>query len=137
MGLKLSRRDRAACVLAYEILRDLRGSGPVWGAIADVKTVLDGAQCGLDFLERLYQIIDAHEPVDLTNPRLLRARLALYLRALLRAAAGDCGPWRCRTCGRFLPRHHFEGAARHRCLADGGRYWRPVHPLWGDARPTP
>jgi hypothetical protein len=46
--------------------------------------------------------LDARMRCEIERPlRLVRARLALYLRALLRVDAGDCGPlWHCRCTAR-------------------------------------
>ena len=65
------------------------------------------------------------------DSRLLRARLALLLRAMLRADAGDFGRWVCPGCGEEC----YE-AARY-CYRDGtGELARPmvphrrITPLW-------
>ena len=64
------------------------------------------------------------------NDRMTRARLALYLRALLRADAGDCGGrWQCRKCGRidFAP----GGCNDNYWCADDDMLWEQrIRPLW-------
>lgn len=77
----LSRRDRAACALGYECLRA--------GDLTDAMYALD---VGGPFTATLVDATNNAEMRGATRP-ILRARLALALRALLRADAGDMGAW--------------------------------------------
>ena len=91
----MTRRDRAAMRLALEVLR--RGG---WTCIRDVRLVLVHGDAARE--------LAAHVPAAQWSPgdriaRLLRARLALYLRALLRADAGDYGRAWCSLCGPRCP----------------------------------
>jgi hypothetical protein len=135
---RLSRRDRAALTLALEWARVTpgRGDGPfvaretacealamgrtgtmrVASAVRAASTVLmseaaEAADRGdLSGSEERYQVVLAH------SRRLLRARLALLLRAILRADAGDFGPApTCVLC-------HGSGCSADdaNCIADGG-----------------
>ena len=135
--MTLSRRDRAAYVIAYECLRS-----------GDLGEAGDALSCGVrswngnGFTERL-MLACGTVPTD----RLLHARLALYLRALLRADAGDCGKWHCPKCGsRWLVREDYdEEDGRRMWWCGKERLWRfyddcdsvPVRsyrPLWERAR---
>lgn len=92
--MKLTRRERAAMELALAVLRH--------SALITTRTTDGGAeqlsQCAIreagialavGFSGLARPIVDTEAGWG----RLLRARLALYLRARLRAAAGDCGRW--------------------------------------------
>jgi hypothetical protein len=113
MTRMLSRRDRAACQLALECLRAApRGEG--W----------DHATSALEHGDRagppLSRALDctASEYGHRRVGRLLTARLALYVRALLRADRGDYGPTEWLGCT---------------CSCDGDRGgWAPrrITPLW-------
>ena len=91
----LSRRDRAACVLALECLRLVtsREWDDTYNAISEAFDVLAK---GGPFCATFYP--EVHYAKRRTEPRRLRARICLYLRALLRADRGDFGPLRCRSC---------------------------------------
>lgn len=137
-GARMTRRDRAAMALALECARDaacridaetamesaceaLRNGGPMAYAI----------RSGVLWAQELWAIADRGREGFVGWRRLclvLRARLALLLRALLRADAGDFGsrrlwcpaccsrrvatsrnggPWACEVCGTpgvFTPR---------------------------------
>jgi hypothetical protein len=120
--LPLSRRDRAAMVLAYECIRDPRRRRP--GSIEQV---------AIDALPE--DMRAAWEVSRFTGPgvyggrswRLLRARLALALRALLRADAGEDGRV-CWTCDGW--RWVIVGRERELCPACGGSGSAPWRPLW-------
>lgn len=88
--MTLSRRDRAAMVLALELLRDSAWDGhgrdsAATNRLANARDVM--------WLGDTFEIADAvsRHRYSQAAPRLLRARLALTLRALLRADAGDFG----------------------------------------------
>lgn len=158
MTRMLSRRDRAAVVLALECLRlhvlaDEAGDaldsaeaalGLPWWAPADrkpndalqaIRRTRAGLPCG-DVIPDIY--------VPAPSPRLLRARLALYLRALLRADANDLGTTGmiCKLCGAVRGREHClccsSRTGSPMCSCWGA--WRmgriPTHPLW-NIPPTP
>ena len=97
------RLDRARIALAYEYLRGVRwgrgfGSSFYEGACEfALDAALHSAPPGVSTQARPY--FRTHVPA-----RVLRARLALYLRALMRADVGDFGPW-----------------------------WRRIRPLWESA----
>ena len=113
----MTRRDRAALVLAYELVRGGKRDFP-WAALA----ALRAAQS--DFARTLADAVDdADYPDDCWGPgcgprrrrfsRVLRARLALLLRVLLRAEAGDYGPRRCVECERSaMIWHGHRGSTR-------------------------
>lgn len=127
----MTRRDRAACVLALECSRDknpdcittamqvLAYGGPIETWIALRRVILG---------EGLTHVV----------VRLVRARLALYLRALLRADAGDCGRvgMRCSICGANRGQRHCRCCAVHQgsvmCSCWGAWKDRPAlfTPLW-------
>lgn len=93
---RLSRRDRAALVLAYEELRDnASGENRAWrhGActrvVARAKDALGYTSVGIALRAEYAEMCR-----DYHSLRLLRCRLALAIRAILRADAGDFGPTR-------------------------------------------
>jgi hypothetical protein len=123
--MKLTRRDRAAMQLALEVLRNHRRFPAVGlGQAADVLGY------GPPRLE------EWAAPARWSNrsprsARLLRARLALYLRAVLRADAGHYVEWRCSVCG-----EEAYASARF-CYRDGDgpnaipmEPHRRITPLW-------
>jgi hypothetical protein len=121
--MKLSRRDRAAMQLALETLRGWRGHVAIEGA-HDALRLADGAALDIGHAVRR-ELLHAYDLAEIRRPdwvacraRLLRARLALYLRAVLRAERGDFGPtvWLGCTCA---------------CDGDnGGWTHRRITPLW-------
>ncbi|MFA7295654.1 MAG: hypothetical protein WC211_00540 [Dehalococcoidia bacterium] len=86
--MTLTRRDRKALEHGYECLRDIGEprifSAAVNRALGEAVDVLPWS------IARPMRELAAQK---VPSARLLRARLALALRALLRADAGDCGPW--------------------------------------------
>lgn len=137
----LTRRDRAACVLAYECLRS-----PHWTTTRSRPLDADhrvGAAivCLQQSSRGLWRHVK-HEWTKIDNdPRILRARLALALRALLRADADDYGGrWACTVCGSKNYTHAlFTGRMVSRCN-DCGEYGAPdwtirIRPLWEMAPP--
>lgn len=112
--LPMSRRDRAALVLAYECARRWRFAAD--SAVSARRALSMGEGAALDLLCDTNAI-----SVRETGGRQLRARLALALRVLLRVDRGDFG----RT----------EWVGCH-CACDGDRGgWvpAPVRPLWEQA----
>lgn len=129
----LSRRDRAALVLAYELIRtrwaldaedELRAVVDVLQAAAmfSAPPMADFARLVND--ERFATYLTGDQP-----NRLLRARLALLLRAILRADAGKFGKMVCTCFGepRDIETHR---DARHCTKPHLLRYT----PLWERAR---
>jgi hypothetical protein len=100
----MTRRDRAAMRLALEVLRAEYGSA---GLAADVLERGDDAAEALGEAVEGQRNLDHHYrccgggPVSSAESarRLLRARLALVLRAMLRADKGDYGEIACTGCG--------------------------------------
>lgn len=122
--------ERASLRLALGVLRDRRRDDE--SALACARAALRAA-----FLGAISRPLDeawTGSPWCAPVPcRVLIARLALYLRAVLRAERGDCGPWRCRGCGETVTDH----ALLTRCYAvtDDGRatlvpVMREIRPLW-------
>src|SRR5688500_17525169 len=126
----LSRRDRAACSLALECLRLHTSREEADDAIESAQQALslplweDADRMPNVIRQPLLRVRNASFDVlggDRFD-RLLRARLALYLRALLRADADDCGVARTTCCGRHLPAHHYP-------RGDGFSTWRGLRCL--------
>lgn len=115
--MTLSRRDRAALVLAYECLRRRH---------ADVWDEAEPLHCGGYTCRELLGAYTLVHDADSTNYRVLRVRLALYIRALLRADAGDCGPARV-TYALVGTRPYEPGLPIWRYEP---RYTNPWAPLW-------
>lgn len=110
---RLTRTERAACELALGVLRR------EWRSLITGRVVgyaLEALRIGnMDALAWSVAVAPADDDY-------LRARLALYLRALLRADRGDCGPWR---AGRYDTRQRAYDITRR------------IRPLWqvaGEAR---
>ena len=146
--MKLSRRDRAACVLALECLRRRRdvfgvrlegaeralalgGVFPrdIAGAAAEALTLMGSER---------WRLRGDWRGITPEDRRDVELRLALYLRALLRADAGDFGP---RDSWFECPDHPAAQrpiAPRPRCCARPIRAWAlhhpaPIRPLWESA----
>jgi hypothetical protein len=66
------------------------------------------------------------------DQRRVRARLALYLRAVLRADAGDRGLWWVRRLNSWLYPPDYEERSAH-WYAQGRETYRLARPLWLDA----
>lgn len=81
----LTGTSRAALRLALGVLRGAPGWGE-WAALNVRPILVTHWQPLHDAVARAYHLHG-------TPPRLLRARLALYIRAVLRADAGDEGRW--------------------------------------------
>ena len=126
----MTRRDRAALTLALCVLResvlpvvdddDRSLSAEYWANEAICEVVGRG---------RLGDTEPTPDTCHRVTARILRARLALYLRAVLRADAGDRGRWWWATSDsrRIRCRERYEpGAFRDYGLA---------RPLWTDAPP--
>lgn len=125
MTARLTRRERAALALALEVLR--AGMGEPWPRYCHALEVL-----------RIGGVLPAQPRHWTTAARgASAARLALYLRARLRADRGDDAPswvwvW---PDGRARPMHSREFAER--IAKRRGGYVRPITPLWqraGEAR---
>jgi hypothetical protein len=137
----LSRRDRAACALALECLRQMRADlsrNPAVGvALGSAHVALDAPAVSGRSVENISTALAVS--VYRMPARLLRARLALYLRALLRADVGDLGPLWCNTCGWLGAGTYMAGDRCGSCrrYAHGpiGEYGpRRITPLWERAK---
>lgn len=136
--------ERAALRLALGVLRRTRGiAGAPWAVNEATGVLWTGA--GVLALGRLASrsltlcYTGARDSRTTTSDRLVRARLALYLRAVLRAEAGDCGPVRCERCAGIGDGTHGRGDlcgwCWQQCREPIGRYgWRRIRPLWERAR---
>lgn len=94
----MTRRDRAAMELACLWLR--ASSSPrsfIRDADFNIAMCVDALDLGDDTSDEISASLVTRAGRDLPPTRLLRARLALYLRAVLRADLGDFGP-RGRLC---------------------------------------
>ena len=137
---RLTRRDRAACALALECLRvgdslrrarDRRAAGRVDDAVRTmcVGGTIPRQMCPGWSASRLFP----HAP--LPSARLLCARLALLLRAVLRADVGDYGDY---GVMRYAP-----DALAYLCLSGdemaahgpfvGPKFTSRITPLWEQA----
>lgn len=144
----MTRRERAAMVLALEVLRfdtayqghcDDEATTDVHAACAAMREGARGRQSS----RRLYAIVDAAIGVARTayaadEGRLLRARLAFYLRARLRAEGREevgFGRWACVDCGSGDLRHPWiePGPRCRSCGGDGIDYTCRITPLWQQA----
>ena len=129
----LSRRDRAACLLALECLREMMS--PVMSD-ACVRAAADVLESGGEVSVYLIFASLPEAIPTYQRARLLRARLALYLRALLRADRGDFGTRaRCGWCnGTGCPAEDPRCSCCEHC--DNGAIRRaPWRPLWELASP--
>lgn len=90
--MKLTRRERAAMELALEVLRERVLAEPC--RVPGRRELLEYAAILQHGSHDLSDALLASIPeYDGSGRPEARARLALYLRARLRAAAGDCGRW--------------------------------------------
>ena len=125
--MTLSRRDRAAMSLALECLREWARPVMACAAVrAAAEVLFEGGDCANAIVCSLPEI-----PMY-QRSRLLRARLALYLRAMLRADRGDFGPYACPRCGcdDYEPT---SGGRCPDCRAHNVRVYlaaRRITPLW-------
>lgn len=139
----MTRRDRAALALAYECLRRQRGRS-VYPHEEALITAINALSCADD--ERLWLLVDERFTASTGHhaTRLLRARLALLLRVLLRAADDDVFSIECPACrhrgehGRMVawPFHRWKGKT-HLLCGCGDDAWIDglrIRPLWEIAR---
>ena len=149
--LRLSRRDRAALTLALECLRaecPSRGDRSAWDYLDDARNVLGIGSYAEGMAGAVHDALYAAGPWR--SARLLRARLALLLRALLRADAlereseelGLSCAWTlrwcavCDGCGESLPNYAI-GEPVNVCPKRGGHpVARRARPLWESAPKT-
>ena len=130
----MTRRERHALELAYDWLRMLTASPEgAFNALREASAVLGFGGDDARELRRSVAIIarttwrSSREKAD--THRLLRARLALAIHAILRADAGDCGPMmtRCDWCLRAQSHATW-------CEADdAGIHRLSFTPLWQSA----
>lgn len=154
----LSRRDRAALVLALELLRRPVPHAKPWVAARRVREamhVMLDEGVSLHLWSDTLAVSDEMPVRQRPAPRLLRARLALAIRVLLRVDAGDYGSrWPrdvvcslhghitrieidddamffvCRTCGdEWRERDRWSKESGDRYVW-GERTTVPVRPLW-------
>lgn len=123
--MSLSRRDRYAMQLALEALRYVNELADIWkcnDAYASLDKAMDALSLGRGPSDRILSAVVDYRSYDPHN-RIQRCRLALLLRAMLRADRGDYGPreWVGCTC-------HCDGV-------NGGWQFRRYVPLWDLARP--
>src|SRR5262245_37005234 len=122
---RLSRRDRAAMVAALECLRyySLSDEAEADSALIDALVALELPSWS-ETKPLWHSVNEVYTSVDvfkLAACRLLRARLALYLRAKLRA---DAGKWpeapflQCRRCGRDAGWPEYSQMVCTPCVAD-------------------
>jgi hypothetical protein len=139
----LTRRDRAAMVLALECLRNYTHPLDARDAIQDAHAALglpnfgnDGARVTLDLA--LAATLRETWVWDGRATRLLRARLALLLRVMLRVDKDDLRRWRCPEHGRRVAWDWHDGHGEEWWCAECRR-WRIVkidpptchiRPLW-------
>lgn len=138
--MKLSRRDCCALALALECLRR-----PGW---RDLKRTMLEVQACLDLADHGSPLLTTfpYGSYPMRLARVVRARLALFIRATLRADRGDCGPPLCQ-CGRPMVQHSWvDGGWSHEwateCVSDEDHelmphpHWvGPVRALWEQAPP--
>jgi len=136
----VTRLDRARIALAYEHLRyRSRFDGDdEWKTVssAEAWSMVDKSAITLPYLLR----VKVAPELYVGDARILRARLALYLRALLRADAGNFGPRTRRPRPRVLcrsvehTRHDDPLGLRCRSAAcDCWTFTRRIRPLWESA----
>jgi hypothetical protein len=160
----VTRRDRAALVLALEWARTVpgRGGGPLIAVNEAQEILMSGRDACREIALSLARARSAfvvamadsgactivggddarYWHVLRLNRRLLRARLALLIRALLRADAGDFGRVTgrvCERCGKFLPRQpppnqHLYAGGHCSGLPFSTFSSRRIAPLWERAR---
>jgi hypothetical protein len=123
--------------LALETLRGWRGHVAIEGA-HDALRLADGAALDIGHAVRR-ELLHAYDLAEIRRPdwvacraRLLRARLALFLRAVLRADRGDVGRRRYEPTGRTCRRvDHASLDGRCRVPSCGCYTWhRRITPLW-------
>jgi hypothetical protein len=140
----MTRRDRAALQLAYECLRSsVVGRTYWWSKCCHAEEVLrhcEDMRVARALSRELRWVQHRIDPGD-QLVRVLFVRLALLLRVLLRADAGDFGQLVCDACGEVATssRQHGNPCNSYRaglgCTRGRvGRYaWSRVRPLWLDA----
>lgn len=124
----MTRRDRASLVLALEAVRLFFTGGRAAFTDDYACSSIEGAvEClgfGGETADVIVDAIPRNRRGGLLHPRLTRARLALLLRAALRAEGGiDVGARGARGCSRR------RRGARCTCYP-----WPLASPLWLDAR---
>jgi hypothetical protein len=113
--VRLSRRDRAACRMAYECLRQITRRDLALHALDNARQVLyRGDETAEAIADGPWTVHDVFDYRD--DPRRLRGLMATLLRAILRADAGDYGRERHRCVKGCVTDHckHLRFDA-HRC----------------------
>ena len=125
----MTRLDRARIALAYEYLRyRSRFDGDdEWKTVSysEAWGMVDKSAGALPWLLCVVVVAELY----VGDVRILRARLALYLRALLREDANDCG------AVSLVPRDLCSCVSqrRFRILCDCWTFTRRIRPLWESA----
>lgn len=144
--LRLTRRDRAALTLALECLR--AKVGPFGDhAYYHVNNAAGALDLGRAVSDQLRDVILDMERDDAADWRLLRARIALALRAILRADAIERDDWWpryemrtrvvCAGCGDILPAYAHGEKTSAACPRTGRvETARNAIPLWEQAPAT-
>ena len=138
--MTLTRRDRAAMVLALEALRRSPHPSPLNSTAVRLLVEADAVLDHCDDLSPLADALPAHRyPAGMA--RVIRARFALWIRAVLRADAGDCGMVACPVCGFVGDGSHERGDPCGLCwqrqICPIPRMtWGSTRPLWESAPPT-
>lgn len=132
----MTRRDRAALTLALECLREIESGWDAWGDFDPLHQAMCALDIGgLDASTIRFNVYCAQPHAD---PWLLRARLALLIRAVLRSDAGDMGRWSrgrffCASCGETVDWSLSVGPTTA-CVCPCPRVEAhervPIRPLW-------
>ena len=138
-----TRMDRHALVLAYEWLRSSSGrftresykKSLESDSVYRVEMAMDALALGLSFCDGLRDVLTDRRGYVLRPARRTRARLALAIRAILRADRGDCGRARCSGC-RCVTRNNAAIVRGWCSCCEERAEWRRdrITPLWERAR---
>jgi len=134
--IRLTRRDRAALALALHAVRDTREDVPHVSFSHAMEVLRAGTPHHAAWqLEELASGAAYQAGLHaMRQHRVKRARAALLIRALLRADAGDFGPWT------FTPAAITYLGLTGEAMIAAGRFagraeWRRYKPLWESAPP--
>lgn len=140
-----TRMDRHALVLAYEWLRSSSGRFTRESykkylesdSVYRVEMAMDALALGHSFCDGLRDVLTDRRGYVLRPARRTRARLALAIRAILRADRGDCGRARCSGCT-CVTRYNAVIASGWCSCCEERAEWRRdrITPLWERARRT-
>ena len=140
-----TRMDRHALVLAYEWLRSSSGRFTRESykkylesdSVYRVEMAMDALALGHSFCDGLRDVLTDRRGYVLRPARRTRARLALAIRAILRADRGDCGRARCSGC-RCVTRNNAAIVRGWCSCCEERAEWRRdrITPLWERAGRT-